>query len=45
MALGILDTSTLILLAQIDDAATLPTEPLITSITLGESRRRARTTR
>jgi len=36
MALGILDTSTLILLGQITDTTTLPSEPLITAITLAE---------
>lgn len=36
MARGVLDTSTLILLGRIDDATTLPTEPLITTITLAE---------
>ena len=36
MARGILDTSTLILLARIDDVGSLPSEPLITSITLAE---------
>ncbi len=37
MAEGILDTSTLILLARIDERTdTLPTEPLITAITLAE---------
>ena len=33
---GILDTSTVILLPRIDDAALLPEEPLITAITLAE---------
>ncbi len=33
---GILDTSTVILLSQIDDAATLPDEPQITAVTLAE---------
>lgn len=33
---GILDTSTLLLLGQIEDAAALPDEPAITSITLAE---------
>ena len=37
MAEGILDTSTLILLGRIDEATdTLPSEPLITAITLAE---------
>ncbi|HEY1119317.1 MAG TPA: type II toxin-antitoxin system VapC family toxin [Acidimicrobiales bacterium] len=36
MARGILDTSTLILLARIEPASALPTEPLITAITLAE---------
>jgi tRNA(fMet)-specific endonuclease VapC len=37
MAQGILDTSTLLLLARIDEGTdTLPTEPLITAITLAE---------
>ncbi len=36
MAHGVLDTSTLILLGRIDDAESLPTEPLITTITLAE---------
>lgn len=37
MAEGILDTSTLLLLARIDESTdTLPTEPLITAITLAE---------
>jgi hypothetical protein len=36
VALGILDTSTLILLGRIDDADLLPDEPLITTITLAE---------
>jgi tRNA(fMet)-specific endonuclease VapC len=35
-AAGILDTSTLLLLGRISDAASLPTEPLITAVTLGE---------
>lgn len=35
-AAGILDTSTLLLLGRISDAASLPTEPLITTVTLGE---------
>lgn len=35
-ARGVLDTSTVILLSQIADAATLPTEPLITAVTLAE---------
>jgi hypothetical protein len=33
---GILDTSTLILLQRLTDAATLPSEPLITAVTLAE---------
>jgi len=33
---GILDTSTVILLPQLDDPATLPDEPLITTVTLAE---------
>lgn len=33
---GILDTSTLLLLGQVPDAALLPTEPLITAVTLAE---------
>lgn len=36
MSRGILDTSTLILLGRIEDVAQLPTEPLITAITLAE---------
>lgn len=36
MGQGVLDTSTLILLGQIDDVAALPSEPLITAITLAE---------
>ncbi len=36
MARGVLDTSTLILLGRISDPASLPTEPLITAITLAE---------
>jgi len=36
MAAGIIDTSTLILLGRITDTSTLPDEPLITAITLGE---------
>lgn len=36
MAQGILDTSTLILLGRIDDTESLPSEPLITTITLAE---------
>lgn len=35
-ARGILDTSTVILLPQLDDAAALPEEPLITAVTLAE---------
>ncbi|MGK2959249.1 MAG: type II toxin-antitoxin system VapC family toxin [Acidimicrobiales bacterium] len=33
---GVLDTSTLILLGRIDDVSVLPSEPLITAITLAE---------
>jgi tRNA(fMet)-specific endonuclease VapC len=33
---GVLDTSTLILLPRLEDAAALPSEPLITAITLAE---------
>lgn len=33
---GILDTSTVILLPQLDDEAALPEEPLITTVTLAE---------
>lgn len=33
---GILDTSTVILLPQLDDGAALPDEPLITTVTLAE---------
>jgi tRNA(fMet)-specific endonuclease VapC len=33
---GILDTSTLILLSRMSDAAALPVEPLITTVTLAE---------
>lgn len=36
MARGVLDTSTLILLGQIEDVTQLPTEPVITAITLAE---------
>jgi predicted nucleic acid-binding protein len=36
MAQGVLDTSTLILLGRIEGAESLPTEPLITTITLAE---------
>lgn len=36
MALGILDTSTLILLGRLQDTDPLPSEPLITTITLAE---------
>ncbi len=36
MAQGVLDTSTLILLGRIEDTDSLPTEPLITTITLAE---------
>jgi tRNA(fMet)-specific endonuclease VapC len=35
-ARGVLDTSTVILLPQLDDAAALPEEPLITTVTLAE---------
>jgi predicted nucleic acid-binding protein len=35
-ARGILDTSTVILLSRLEDAAALPDEPLITAITLAE---------
>lgn len=35
-ARGVLDTSTVIMLPQITDAATLPAEPLITAATLAE---------
>jgi predicted nucleic acid-binding protein len=35
-SLGVLDTSTLILLPRFDDAASLPAEPLITAVTLAE---------
>jgi tRNA(fMet)-specific endonuclease VapC len=35
-ARGILDTSTVIMLARLDDPAALPDEPLITAITLAE---------
>lgn len=35
-ARGVLDTSTVILLAQLQDAAALPAEPLITTVTLAE---------
>jgi tRNA(fMet)-specific endonuclease VapC len=35
-ARGILDTSTVILLPQLDDASALPAEPLITTVTLAE---------
>jgi predicted nucleic acid-binding protein len=35
-ARGILDTSTVILLPQLEDPATLPDEPLITTVTLAE---------
>jgi len=35
-ARGILDTSTVILLPQLDDEAVLPREPLITAVTLAE---------
>ncbi len=33
---GVLDTSTVILLGRLEDAATLPVEPLITAVTLTE---------
>jgi len=33
---GLLDTSTLIQLGRLDDAATLPDEPLISAVTLAE---------
>jgi tRNA(fMet)-specific endonuclease VapC len=33
---GVLDTSTVILLGRLEDAATLPVEPLITAVTLAE---------
>ena len=33
---GILDTSTVIFLQRLDDAAALPREPLITAVTLAE---------
>ena len=33
---GVLDTSTLIALARLDDETVLPTEPLITAVTLAE---------
>lgn len=33
---GILDTSTVILMTRLEDAAVLPAEPLITAVTLGE---------
>jgi tRNA(fMet)-specific endonuclease VapC len=36
LARGILDTSTVILLGQLTDATSLPTEPLITVVTLAE---------
>lgn len=36
MAEGVLDTSTLVLLGRIDDDGSLPSEPLITTITLAE---------
>jgi tRNA(fMet)-specific endonuclease VapC len=36
VGLGVLDTSTLILLGRIEDDAALPSEPLITAITLAE---------
>jgi predicted nucleic acid-binding protein len=36
MARGVLDTSTLILLGRVDDPGALPTEPVITTVTLAE---------
>lgn len=36
MAQGILDTNTLILIDRVTDISTLPTEPLITAVTLAE---------
>lgn len=36
MARGVLDTSTLILLGRMEDTGSLPTEPLITTVTLAE---------
>jgi tRNA(fMet)-specific endonuclease VapC len=36
VARGVLDTSTVILLGRLDDAAALPAEPLITAVTLAE---------
>jgi predicted nucleic acid-binding protein len=36
MARGVLDTSTLLLLGRVDNAAALPSEPLITAVTLAE---------
>jgi tRNA(fMet)-specific endonuclease VapC len=36
VSVGLLDTSTLILLARIEDPSTLPDEPLISAITLAE---------
>jgi predicted nucleic acid-binding protein len=36
MARGILDTNTLILIGRVTDSATLPSEPLITAVTLAE---------
>lgn len=36
MTRGVLDTSTLILLGRLDEDAPLPTEPMITTITLAE---------
>ena len=36
MPVGVLDTSTLILLGRIEDPESLPTEPVITTITLAE---------
>ncbi len=35
-AIGLLDTSTLILLGRIDDLSSLPAEPLISAVTLAE---------
>lgn len=35
-ARGVLDTSTLLLLSRVEEAGSLPSEPLITSITLAE---------
>jgi diketogulonate reductase-like aldo/keto reductase len=33
---GVLDTSTVLLLARVEDAGSLPAEPLITAVTLAE---------